>query len=72
MAVPQSHRNRRKLKLHQAVMAVDALEPRRLLASTLDTGVLTVTGTTGNDNISIALVGTTLSIDINGAARLTA
>ena len=46
---------------------LDALEPRRLLASTLDGGgMLTVDGTDGNDDISIAVSNNTLTVSLNG------
>jgi Ca2+-binding RTX toxin-like protein len=46
---------------------LDALEPRRLLASTLDaSGMLTVDGTSGNDDISIAVSNNSLTVSLNG------
>lgn len=61
-------RTRRRAAIQRAVVSIDALEPRRLLAATLDAGVLTVTGTDDNEDISIALAGTTLSVTRNGAS----
>src|SRR4051812_7394705 len=46
---------------------VDVLEPRRLLTSVLDgAGMLSVDGTGGNGDISIAVSGGTLTVSLNG------
>jgi Ca2+-binding RTX toxin-like protein len=62
-------RNVVKRVIRQAVfVGLDALEPRRLLASTLDgAGMLSVDGTSGNDDVSIAISGGTLTVSLNGA-----
>src|SRR5438874_2289730 len=53
--------------IRRAVFGLDALEPRRLLASTLDgSGLLTVDGTAGNDDISIAVSNNSLTVSLNG------
>jgi Ca2+-binding RTX toxin-like protein len=57
-----------KKVVYQAVFGLDSLEPRRLLASTLDgTGLLTVEGTSGNDDISVAVSNNILTVSLNGA-----
>ena len=52
--------------LHRAIVAIDALEPRRLLAATLDSGILTVDGTGGSDDIRINLDDDEIVIRLNG------
>jgi Ca2+-binding RTX toxin-like protein len=48
-------------------VGLDALESRRLLTSVLDgAGMLNVDGTGGNDDISIAVSGGTLTVSLNG------
>ena len=45
-------------------MMYENLEDRRLLSATLTNGVLTVTGTAGNDRISVAPKGTDLNVQV--------
>ncbi|HEY7120635.1 MAG TPA: choice-of-anchor D domain-containing protein [Tepidisphaeraceae bacterium] len=42
------------------------MESRRLLASTLDAGLLTVDGTNANDDISLAITSGALTVSLNG------
>ncbi|MDB5323451.1 MAG: Hemolysin-type calcium-binding region [Phycisphaerales bacterium] len=50
-------------------VSVQLLEARRLLAATLSsTGLLDVTGTAGNDTLSLALAGTNVTVKLNTAA----
>src|SRR3954471_20224049 len=51
------------------VAGMDALESRRLLSASLDTGLLSVDGTGGNDDISIALSGSNLNVTVNGQSQ---
>src|SRR5687767_2823929 len=48
-----SRRRSRTAELARAVARVQALEPRVLLASTLDNGVLTADGTGGDDDLRV-------------------
>jgi Ca2+-binding RTX toxin-like protein len=49
--------------------SIQPLETRRLLAATLSTtGVLDITGTSGNDTLSVALSGTNVVVKLNTAA----
>src|SRR6478735_6840447 len=51
------------------VVGMDALEARRLLSASLDTGLLSVDGTGGNDDISVALSGSNLNVTVNGQSQ---
>ena len=54
--------------LARAIIAVDPLEPRRLLAATLDgTGLLTVDGGAGDDQIQLSINGGNIQVLLNGA-----
>ena len=51
-------------------ISLDHLEPRRLLAASVDgSGALTVTGSNSNDIISVAIVDRRLVVTINGAGQ---
>ena len=52
---------------HAAIAAVDALEPRRLLASVLDDGELRVVGTNGPDTIVLNVRNGNLQVFLNGS-----
>src|SRR5258706_8904487 len=53
--------------LYQAIARVDFLEPRRLLTSTLDgNGLLTATGTTGDDDLRLDLRNGFIRVTLNG------
>lgn len=61
---------RRALSLQRTL--IDALEPRRLLTSTLDdTGLLTVNATPADDTISLDVHGHDLTVTINDTADAT-
>ncbi len=47
----------------------DSLEARKLLSSSLVGGVLTVTGTNGNDTIALAISGPNIKVSQTGAAN---
>jgi hypothetical protein len=53
--------------LYDAVARVDLLEPRRLLTSTLDAnGLLTATGTSGDDDLRLDLRNGFIRVTLNG------
>jgi Ca2+-binding RTX toxin-like protein len=55
---------------HSRPLPVEPLEPRRLLAATLDVnGLLTVTATAGADVLTLSVGGATLSVTLNSAAQ---
>jgi Ca2+-binding RTX toxin-like protein len=58
----------RKANLRRCLV-VESLETRRLLAADLDevTGLLTISGTTRSDTITVALAGSTLHVAVNRA-----
>ncbi len=60
---PGRRRERRRRLAH-----VEHLEARTLLSSSLNSGLLTVTGDNGNDAISLAVSGVTLNVVVNGNA----
>jgi len=52
----------------RTLMGLDALESRRLLTSTLDgAGLLTIDGTSNNDDISLAIANNILTVSLNGS-----
>jgi Ca2+-binding RTX toxin-like protein len=60
---------RRKRSVSRVIgrAVVDALEPRRLLAATLDaSGLLAIDGTAGNDDVSVAVSAGVLTVSLNG------
>src|SRR5882724_8960916 len=70
MSVQFCGERRRRLRgrcLYQAIARVDFLEPRRLLTSTLDgNGLLTATGTTGDDDLRLDLRNGFIRVTLNG------
>src|SRR5688500_2443710 len=59
----------RKERLESATHSVvERLEQRQLLSASLDDGLLTITGTNGNDRVSIAkgTRGNQLQVTVNG------
>lgn len=63
---PVSYRRKREQVLLRACFAVDMLESRRLLSSSLNGTLLTIDGTAGNDDISVGLSAGQLVVTLNG------
>jgi Ca2+-binding RTX toxin-like protein len=50
---------------------IELLESRTLLSATLDAGVLTIEGTSGNDTIQVSVLGTSYLVQVSGQASQT-
>jgi hypothetical protein len=69
--MPRAHSlsaTQRRRLIHQAVIRIDALEPRRLLTSSVDaSGILSVDGTADGDVIQLDSHGHDINVTLNGA-----
>ena len=74
-ALKRENTDRRRFALREAAHTVmEQLETRTMLSVSLQSGVLTVNGTSGNDQIALAVDGndnTLLDVSVNGALQAT-